>query len=305
MATARRFVSGHQHNCRRTVINARRIACRNRPFFHERGPQARERVNRDAMANKLIIRYNRVAFPALDSDRYNFIFKTPRCLRRLSLVLGRNSKMILRLATDLPAFRNILSCLSHMITVESIPQSVFEHCIHKFQRAHLGARPHVGSVGGSAHAFLPAGHHNVRIAVQNCLITKRDSTQARPTQLIDTPGWHLHRKPGRHCSLPGRVLTFTRLQDLPHNRLGNGSRINPCPRQCTCNCNLPQLMSRERGQSPVERPDRRPRGTGNHNLCCFHCHRSTLSQSPVRHLMLQCTMTDFENPRNKDWHQSP
>ena len=65
-----------------------------------------------------------------------------------------------------------------MVAVERVPQPVADHRVDELGVAHLDTVAQVDAVRRLAHALLPAGDDDFRVAVADRLITERHGAQA-------------------------------------------------------------------------------------------------------------------------------
>src|SRR5258708_5265760 len=117
-----------------------------------------------------------------------------------------------------------------------------------------------------AHALLPARADNRRISVADRLIAERHCPQAGSSELVDSLGGHLDGDAGADRSLPVRVLTLARRQDLTHDDLGDIRGCPPGPFDRLDDRALAEIMRRHAAQAAIEGAHRRPRGGGNHDF---------------------------------------
>ena len=89
----------------------------------------------------------------------------PALLRGFRLVLRGDGERVLLLAGDLPFLGDILGGDAHVIAVEGIPQPVADHGVDELQVAHLLAGAQISGMGGQAHGFLAARHHDAAVAI--------------------------------------------------------------------------------------------------------------------------------------------
>src|SRR5580700_1489593 len=116
----------------------------------------------------------RLAAPGRDLDRDDLVLEAAGLLRRFGLGLRPDGKDILLLPGDLPALRDILGGVAHVVAVERIPQPDADHRIDELGVAHLDAVAQMDAVRRLAHALLPAGDDDLGIAVADRLIPERD-----------------------------------------------------------------------------------------------------------------------------------
>ena len=76
-------------------------------------------------------------------------------------------------------------------------------------------------MGGQAHALLPAGGDDRRVAERDVLRAQGDGAQAGAADLVDAPGRRADRKAGLHMGLAGGVLALSGGEDLAQDRLGD------------------------------------------------------------------------------------
>src|SRR5215470_9172451 len=211
----------HQHHGGSAVIDAGGGARGDRAFLLEGGLQLGHRIERGAMTRIFVGVDDDVALAGLDGDRDDLVLELAGLLRGLGLLLRLDRELVLLGAGDLPLPRDVLGGVAHVVAVEGIPQAVLDHGVDQLEAAHLDAAAQILRVRGHAHGFLAAGHHDVRIAVKQRLITQRHGAQTGTAKLVDAPGRALHRNAGRDRGLAGRVLALRRGQDLTHDDFGD------------------------------------------------------------------------------------
>src|SRR5207237_6841615 len=145
------------------------------------------------------------AAPRCDGHRDDLVLEAAGLRRRLGLGLRAGGELVLLLAGDLPALRDILGGVAHVIAVERVPQAVADHRVDELPVAHPDAVAQVDAVRRLAHALLPAGHDNFGIAVADRLIAERDAAQSRAAHLIDRIGGRLIGDAGGDRRLARRV----------------------------------------------------------------------------------------------------
>ncbi len=120
-----------------------------------------------------------------------------------------------------------------------------------------------------AHRFLAAGDDDVGIAVDDCLVAKRDRAQARAAKLIDPPSRRLDRHASRDRGLACGVLTLGRGQNLTHDDFRDPQRFDAGAVQRRLDGDLAKFMGRQRRECAIECADRRSRRTDNDDIV-FH-----------------------------------
>ena len=164
-----------------------------------------------------------------------------------ALDLRGRRKVVLLIAGDLPALRNILGGVAHVVAVERIPQPVADHRVDEFGIAHLDAVAQMDAVRRLAHALLPAGDDDLGIAVADRLITERHGAQPRAAKLIDAIGGDFEGHPRRDRRLPSRVLPLAGGEDLAHDDLRHLLRLDMRAAQRLDDRDLAELMGRQAG----------------------------------------------------------
>src|ERR1700758_5472647 len=134
--------------------------------------------------------------------------------------------MILLLPGDLPALGNVLGGVAHVVAVESIPDAIADHLVDELGVTHLDPVAQVDAVRRLAHALLPAGDHDLGIAIADRLITERHGTQPRATELINAIGRYLERDPSGDGGLPRRILALAGGEDLTHDDFRHVLRLD-------------------------------------------------------------------------------
>ena len=125
------------------------------------------------MADVLVLVDHGVALAALDGDGSDLAVELAGLLRRFRLVLRADGEAILVLARDLPAVRDVLRGVPHVIAVEGVDQAVLDHGVDHGGVAHLGAVAQVQRVRRLAHAFLTAGNDDPGVAGRDLLRAQR------------------------------------------------------------------------------------------------------------------------------------
>src|SRR5690606_3316560 len=97
-----RLAFAHQHHGGRAVIDARRVARGHRAVLLERRLEARDGVDRDTLADILVLIDDRVALAAGDRHRRDLVLEPAGLPGRLGLVLRGDGETVLLLARDLP-----------------------------------------------------------------------------------------------------------------------------------------------------------------------------------------------------------
>lgn len=96
-----RFIRAHDHHCRRTIVDARCVACRDRSGFIKSGRNA---LKLSALVLRLmyssVSATQRIAFALWNQNRDDFIFECTCILRRNGFLLRRQCKGALRLTAD-------------------------------------------------------------------------------------------------------------------------------------------------------------------------------------------------------------
>ena len=136
----------------------------------------------------------------------DLVLERPAFCAASALCLRGGGEVVLLLAGDLPALRDVLGGVAHVVAVEGIPQPVADHRIDELGIAHLDAVAQMDAVRRLAHALLAAGDDDLGIAVADRLIAERHGAQPRAAELVDAVGGDLERDAGGDRGLPRRVL---------------------------------------------------------------------------------------------------
>ena len=204
------------------------------------------------MADVFVFVDDDVALAGFDGEGNDFIVELTSVLGGFRFVLGCQSEFVLHGAADLPLLGDVFGCLTHVVAVERIPQTVADHRVDVFHVAHLVTGAQVRGVCGQRHVFLTAGTDDVRITQLDVLCTQRNSAKTRTTNLVDAPSRRFFRKARVDVCLTGRVLALCRGQNLTQN----GFRHIRFVDASTCDQRLEngsaQIMRRGVGKRAVE-----------------------------------------------------
>ena len=128
---------------------------------------------------------NGFAAPRRDLDRHDLVVETAGLLRRFGLGLRAGGELVLLLAGDLPALRDVLGGVAHVVAVENVPEAVLDHRIDHLRVAHPDAVAQMDAVRREAHALLAAGDDDLGVPIADRLKAERDGAQSRAAHLID------------------------------------------------------------------------------------------------------------------------
>ena len=130
-------------------------------------------------------------------------------------------KLVLLGARDLIFPGDILGGGAHVIAVEGIPQAVADHGVDELQIAHLLTGAQIRGMGGEAHGFLTARHHDAAVALRDRLGAQRHGAKARAADHVDAPGGAVDGNAGGDGCLARGVLSLRRGQHLAENDFGD------------------------------------------------------------------------------------
>ena len=153
---------------------------------------------------------------------------------------------------NLPLGRDILRCRAHVIAVEGIEQTIFQHRVDEFHITHLCTGAHKGGMMGGRHAFLSARHDNAGITIGDLLQAECDGAQARAAELVQLPGGLFLRNARLHGGLTGSVLSLTSGQDLAHNHFVDVAGGDIGPLQRALDGGSTQIMGGNRCKGPAK-----------------------------------------------------
>ena len=128
------------------------------------------------MANIFILVNNHFTLSGFYNHGDNLIFKTAILLGGFGLVLRSQGKTVLNITGYLPLLSHIFSRCTHMITIEGVPKTIFDHGVDKFEIPHFFARTQIGHVRGQTHVLLPAGKYDFSVPQFYMLCTNRNGT---------------------------------------------------------------------------------------------------------------------------------
>ena len=132
------------------------------------------------------IHYN-FAFARFDHNRHDFINKFSRILGCFCLILRIHSKTVLYLAANLPFFCHVFCGLTHMIAIESIPETISDHAVNITDIAHFVTGAQMRDMRRERHIFLSTRGNNLRISQLDMLSGQGNGAQARSADLVDAP----------------------------------------------------------------------------------------------------------------------
>ena len=214
------------------------------------------------MADIFILIDDGIALAGLDGKGHDLVLELAGLLRRLGLVLAGHGEFVLHLAADLPALRDILGGLAHVIAVEGVPQPVLDHAVDHIQIAHLLPGAQIGHMRRQRHAFLPPRGHDPRIAQLHMLGRQRHRPQPRAADLVQRPGRTFLPEPRLDMRLTRRVLPLPRRQHLAKDGFLNLGLVDTGARHDGFQHRRPKFMGGRRAKDAVETADGRA-GRGN------------------------------------------
>ena len=166
----------------------------------------------------------------LHRDGNDLVIEAAGGLSGLGLLLGSSGELVLLTAGDAPDIIDVLGSGTHVIVIESIPQTVTDHGVHDLLVTHAGAPAGIGGgEGSSAHVLGTAADHDVGIAGQNGTGTLDDGLHAGAADHADGVGGNGVGDTGLDGDLTGHVLAQTGGQDAAEHQLIHvlGSNVGP------------------------------------------------------------------------------
>ncbi|CAI2031906.1 Uncharacterised protein [Serratia ficaria] len=158
-----------------------------------------------------------------------------------------------------------------MFAGERIGQTVAQHAVHQCAVAHtLSPAGRGGEIHGVAHAFRPAGDHDLRVSHRDGLGAENYRFQSRAADLADGKGAFFNRNSGGNRHLAGNVLAQSGAQDISHNDFIDVLRFNCGAGNGRGGRIFPQLYGRKIFQRAAKTADRRTGGADNHHIFYTH-----------------------------------
>jgi hypothetical protein len=265
-----RLGSSHQHDGGSAVIDPGGVAGRHRAVLREGRFELRHALEGRTRTDILVLIDDDVAFSARDRDRHDLVLEPAGLLSRLGLVLRRDGESVLLLAGELPALRDVLRGVAHVVAIEGVHQAVLQHGVDELEIAHLRAAAHMLGMRGERHRFLAAGDDDRRVSVGDLLHPDRHGAQPRPAQLVQAPGRLLLRDPCHHRGYAGWVLSLGRRQDLAEDDFVDLTGLDLCALQRRLDGHRAKLVSRRVGECAVERADGCPRRADDYDVFGGH-----------------------------------
>ena len=262
------ILGAHQHQRRGAVIEARGIARRHGAVLCKSRTQSRHRLERGAVADVFVCVHHGFALAVLHRHGRNLVLEAAGFPRRFRLVLGGDGEFVLFFAGDLPLLRDILGGVAHVIAVKGIPQSILDHGVDQIEVAHFLTGAQISGMGGLAHGFLAAGHHDAAVAIPDCLSAQRHGAQAGTAHHVDAPGGCADRQARSDGRLARRILALGRRQHLAQDHFADIAGVHLGPAQRRLDHHLAQLMRRQARKCSIERAHRRARARNDHYF--FH-----------------------------------
>ncbi|MNE41221.1 hypothetical protein D3C80_1352810 [compost metagenome] len=137
------------------------------------------------------------------------------------------SEGILCFTRDLVLLRQILSCDTHVIVVEGVPQAILDHAVLQLRMAHTQAGACLGqNIGGQTHIFLTASDYQFRVAATDCLDGKMDRLETGAADLVQGQGRGGVWQPCLDRCLACRVLPSAGSEHLAEYHFINLSSID-------------------------------------------------------------------------------
>src|SRR5256714_1874499 len=122
---------------RRAVVDARRVASRDRAALPERGPQLRECFERRVFTNRLVgVETDGRALLLRNLDEQYLVLKLPRLDRGGGLAVRGERVLVLLLARNIVALGDDLARVAHVVILERAPQAVVNHRVNESSVAH-------------------------------------------------------------------------------------------------------------------------------------------------------------------------
>ena len=262
------ILGAHQHQGGSAVIEARGIAGGDSAVLGESGLEAGHRFEGGAVADIFVGIDHRLTLAGLDRHGGDFILELAGLAGGLGLVLRGDGETVLVVAGDLEFLGDILGGGAHVIAVKGIPQAVADHGVDHGEIAHLLAGAQIRGMGGHAHGFLAARHHDAAVAIADRLGAQRHGTKARAADHVDAPGGGADGKAGGNGRLAGRVLALGGGEHLTQNHFANIGAIYLGALQRGADGDFAQLVGGHGCKSAAERPYRRTRRRNDDHI--FH-----------------------------------
>ena len=213
------LLGGHQHERGGAVIDARRVAGRDRAFLREGGRSLASARSSCRGADIFVLVDDDVALAGRDREGDDLVLELAGLLAASALFCEATRERVLLVAGDLPLGGDVLGGRAHVVAVEGVEQAVLQHGVDELHVAHLGAAAQVRGVLRHRHRFLAARDDDRGVAIGDLLHAERDGAQARAAELVEAPGGGFLRDAGLHGGLAGRVLALAGGQDLAEDDL--------------------------------------------------------------------------------------
>ena len=158
------------------------------------------------------------------------------------------------------AGRHVLGGDAHVIVVESVPEAVPDHLVHKFDIAHAPPPACGGQdIGSLRHVLHAACHHTAGLSGADGQRGFRHGLEAGTADLVHRPRRDLHGDTGLDGGLTRGVLAQPRLKDVAHDDFFHHAGIHATPGKGRADGHGPQLDGRDGGERTAETAQR---GTG-------------------------------------------
>ena len=132
---------------------------------------------------------------AVDNNRNDFIFELTGFDCCFSFALGSYCEFILHLSCDTIFLSNVFCCNTHMILIESIPQTIVNHNVDHLRIVHSCTPTSTWNcIWSSTHVFCTTADNDFRFACKNLVSCKSNALQSRTTNNIDCHSCCLNRK---------------------------------------------------------------------------------------------------------------
>ena len=266
----------HEHQSRRAVVHAGSVARRHHAVLLEGGAQLAEHVHGGAGAGELITSEIEGFFLLLHVYGHDLFIEHARFQRGCGPLLGKHGMGVQFFTGKMVAGRHVLGGDAHVIVVESVPEAVPDHLVHKLGIAHA-APPACGGqdIGSLRHVLHAACHHTAGLSGADGQRGFRHGLEAGTADLVHRPRRDLHGDTGLDGGLTRGVLAQPRLKDVAHDDFFHHAGIHATPGKGRADDHGPQLDGRDRGERTAETAQR---GTG----CAYDDHFTHNDSCPAQ-----------------------
>ena len=233
------------------VVDAGRVAGRDRPFGIHRGLQGGELLERRVAAHRLVGRHL--------ADGNDLVVEAARVLRRRGALVRAKRPRVLVLARDAELAGDLGRLLHHVQLVERRAQPVPDHQVDERPVAHPVAlsrlRQRVRRVRHRLHA---AGDDDLDVAGADHRVGDLDRADRGGADLVHRVGRDVDRDPGADRRLARRSLSGAGLQHLAHDHVVDLAALEADALEARADRDRAELGRGIRGEAAVELAERRP-----------------------------------------------